>query len=659
VRVEVGQTSRVPETWRARAVDGAPVGRLGLKAAPPLAVVTATPSMVLARRDPRGGIARVMCSASALSLVLAACVGDADSQQGSAGGDRGAGAAARVASSALHARHASAKPSIACEQCHEVVSGEYLRAKSWPCQQCHPAAPLGIHAAAPVDSPARECWSCHDFAASSARARACGSCHRDAQGHVPAISAHDPKTPSEDCDRCHRPHSEPALVATACDSCHREPVSGHDKPGIPITGCGSCHGYHEPAALASDRCTNCHRQSRAEVPVTATFAAGHVKCVTCHRQHRFVKTEVVGCRDGCHGNQVALAEDKVAEHRCVGCHDKHDVRGAALRSSCETTCHAGKVNPRHPKDAVSKTRCLGCHPAHRSAGAPVAVACSTCHKLAASDRAFHQGARTDGPACRDCHAPHDFEVDAKGSALCSSCHGPRPFKGTKTIRTHAKHDNCISCHGESARHNPAGPRVACTSCHVDKATGVMQGHATCVSCHDPHTTQQKVGCATCHAAQAAIARKDHKTCTSCHDPHAGKQKRTCASCHANEAATAPPPHQQCTSCHDQHSTLVKKRCGECHVDRTTGLHAAVSCDRCHRAHGPGKTASPPPCTSCHKDLPLMHQVPKHDDCKTCHRSHGGQPYRQRVACLSCHQDRTNHEPSAPTCIGCHSFGGNK
>ena len=40
----------------------------------------------------------------------------------------------------MHARHAKANPPIACEGCHERVAGEYLRAQSWQCKQCHASA---------------------------------------------------------------------------------------------------------------------------------------------------------------------------------------------------------------------------------------------------------------------------------------------------------------------------------------------------------------------------------------------------------------------------------------------------------------------------------------------------------------------------------------
>lgn len=594
-------------------------------------------------------------------LALPNCTGleEPPSATDTSSANRGSGAVVRIQHSALHTRHANAKPSIRCEACHERVNGEYLRAKSWQCLECHQGTPLALHAGAPVDSPARECWSCHDFMGPDVHPTPCATCHAKPQGTLHAITPHDPKHPNEACGTCHRAHKQPVLVTTRCETCHHEPVSGHDKPNIPITGCASCHGFHEQAVVASDRCMSCHRQSHQRVPSTATFPTGHVKCVTCHREHHFVKTEVLACRGECHAKQLAIAETVVKQHSCLGCHDNHDVRASALRSCESEACHGGKIRPTHPVDPATKSRCVGCHKPHAGPGAPLAVACSTCHRVAASDRAFHQGAHGAGPECRSCHKPHDFDLKASGVKLCLGCHGEQPFKNAKTIRPYDKHSNCFGCHGNTVQHQPAGPRAACTSCHTEKAALVRKGHATCIGCHDPHTTKQQNACGTCHAMEAGIARKDHKTCINCHEPHGGTQKRSCGSCHAAEAATAPPAHQQCTNCHDQHSTLVKQPCGACHADRTTGIHAPVKggCINCHRPHGPNGVASPPPCTTCHSNLPMLHQVANHKDCRNCHRSHGEQPYRHRATCIACHKDRERHEPTAASCIGCHNFGG--
>lgn len=573
--------------------------------------------------------------------------------------DRGADSVERIRTSALHAVHAQAKEPVACEGCHELLAGQYLQAASWRCQKCHAPQHLELHAAASIDSGARACWSCHDFKSTSKQPTPCLSCHDKPSMTLPAITVHDPKHADEDCGACHRAHQEPTrLVSTPCEGCHKQPVSGHTKPGIQITGCGSCHGYHEPAATASTRCTNCHRQSHQLVSFNATFPGGHVKCTTCHRPHRFFKSEVIGCRDECHLTQVALSENKVEKHRgCIGCHDNHDVKNSP-QTAC-LRCH--KIVPKHPLDKVSSTPCIGCHAPHKGAGTPIAAPCSSCHKIAASDHAFHQGAAAQGPVCRDCHRPHDFAKKGVLPSFCLGCHGEQPFKNAKTITPYVKHNDCFRCHGTTVAHAPAGKRVACVSCHTEKAAIIRKDHANCVQCHDPHTTKQRRPCGACHKAEADKAYKDHQICINCHDPHSGLQKKPCGGCHSAEAASAPKDHQTCMNCHDQHSTLQKRPCKDCHADRATGVHAAVKggCINCHRPHGPGGHATVPACMSCHDKtkLPGMHQVPQHQECTTCHRSHGEQPNRLRATCIGCHKDRSSHEPTAKMCFGCHPFRG--
>ncbi len=563
----------------------------------------------------------------------------------------------------LHAAHANAEQPIPCTGCHEKVADQYLQAESWRCKNCHTDEPLVLHKTADSNSAAGQCWSCHDFTATDKDSTLpCNKCHAQAQGASPAIHPHDPKKPDEDCTSCHRAHKSPSLVATKCETCHEQTkVSGHARPDIPITGCGSCHGYHEKAETASTRCTNCHRQSKQRVSQHATWAGGHEKCVTCHRPHKFFKNEVIGCRDECHQNIVAISEDKVAKHRgCLGCHDNHDVRDSAAKSC--VGCH--KFMPKHPKDHDSKTPCIGCHKPHEGRNAPLAVACTSCHtKKASSDRGVHHATGDLGPSCRNCHKPHDFDLKTAGVALCRSCHGDQPFQGAKTIRTFVKHSDCFQCHTRAVAHRPDGPKVLCISCHKDKGALVRKEHSNCVQCHNPHTTKQKYECGHCHKEEASIARKDHKLCVNCHEPHSTKQKKPCGSCHPTEFRTAPEKHKNCLNCHNQHSTLVKRPCASCHTDRATGIHAKVpgGCINCHRPHGPKGHIKPPACLSCHdrSKLPGLHAKDGHKECTKCHVSHGEQPYRKTTTCLGCHKDRVNHEPNTKMCIGCHVFRGSQ
>lgn len=569
------------------------------------------------------------CSLTALLVVVAGACRTEDPPVGADRGiTRGVDSRERILETAQHAIHARATDPLDCEDCHELVADEYLRVKSWRCIECHGENRLVLHGAASVDSGARECWSCHDFTSADKAPTPCLTCHGDARGTVQAISLHDPRSSTEDCSSCHRPHQEPSLqVSTDCASCHEKVrVSGHDKPDIQITGCASCHGYHEQAQTASPRCTNCHRQSRAEVPASATFQ-GHDKCVACHRPHRFFKAEVIGCDDQCHAATVVLAQDKVKKHRgCRGCHQPHAVR-SSTQEACED-CHRNRIDPKHPKDRQTRSRCGGCHKPHNERGAPLAVRCSQCHEVAGTDTGLHRSAKRDGPACQDCHKPHDFGLKDRGVSLCTGCHGAKPFRNAKTVRPHEKHADCFSCHGTDVAHR---------------------------------ADREPAACGSCHAAQEALVSGDHEQCVACHEPHSATLRKQCRGCHEDQARTAPKDHERCAACHEPHSASVVKQCVDCHADRVSGIHAKVDgrCDACHRPHGPSGPDKPPACKTCHERaaLPGLHRAEKHDGCRDCHRSHGEQPYRTRAACLTCHTKQLSHEPDAKVCTGCHPFGG--
>jgi predicted CXXCH cytochrome family protein len=548
---------------------------------------------------------------------------------------RGQAARAKVAGFALHAAHAAATPPIACDGCHQLIGDTYLRAASWRCASCHEEQRLVVHDAASTDSDARECFSCHDFFTTAAGPRPCAGCHDTVLGKLPAITLHDPRATREDCATCHRAHDRPALSSPPCESCHdTEIVTGHDQPGISISGCASCHGYHEPAKAAASRCTGCHRQSRAEVPLTATFS-GHDRCVDCHPVHRFRASDVQSC-DGqgqCHAGASARG------HRgCTGCHEEHNVLGG--RPGC-VGCHRAQAAVDHPRgpgdDRGSTPQCTGCHPVHTDRGARRALECSTCHGPAGSvsggpgDRGFHRGRHEAAPRCQDCHQPHSFGLTGGGTGLCLRCHGEEPFGRAATVRPHAQHADCKSCHGEIVAHQATAAPAACGSCHDAVAASAATFHAHCTDCHEPHSARVAKECRACHETKAIGMHADVEGgCKSCHEPHRG---------------------------------AVQEECGQCHADRTGGIHADVDggCRACHEPHGAATPEARPGCATCHAPptLPALHQAEGHDACAGCHVSHGEQLHRTPAACRRCHEDETDHEPTATMCTGCHEFGGSR
>lgn len=167
-------------------------------------------------------------------------------------------------------------------------------------------------------------------------------------------------------------------------------------------------------------------------------------------------------------------------------------------------------------------------------------------------------------ACLDCHAeivrefpasPHarvHFEDAAMvGETGCESCHGP----GSKHIESGGNAKFII---------NPGNDPASCFQCHLDVQAEfnlpqhhpVIEGHMSCVQCHDPHggdilkphgglaMARQNESCAQCHREQTRPFVFEHEAlregCAVCHNPHGSINEKMliesdpnlCLRCHA-------------------------------------------------------------------------------------------------------------------------------
>jgi hypothetical protein len=518
---------------------------------------------------------------------------------------------------------------VKCAACHALGADAIGPVVPKRCGECHAKETELVHAEEQARAKfgpgaTSDCTSCHAFTVELGRQPAhataqvhgpgdCARCHASASGDVPAVTVHH----TEACTACHQPHDDAQPKSAPCETCHADITTEHAARGHTISeACVTCHqSQHARADVARATCVECHAREQPIVAKTALFDGGHRECVGCHRPHSFDAASSVECTS-CHDALNVLGGARVAAHRaCESCHAPHDVANSPAKACAR--CHTG-VHPDHPHKGTAGT-CVGCHDAHPSSAhaSSRARACSTCHQVAAADDGFHAGV-----GCKKCHEPHHFVRALDETAICSTCHRAEVTHAS----TNAGHRACADCH-RGLPHRPEALQIGCATCHGGVHAQAAQGHSDCVTCHEAHSGAVERECRSCHAVEHRAAPRGHQACLDCHGPHDGSVSKACASCHAEQAGT---PHGKLRN----------------------------NCSDCHRPHGPGGTASPPACSTCHAPAKLMglHSVKQHGRCGDCHAPHGEPPGAMRSQCLECHQKQINHFVDAPNCASCHLFG---
>jgi len=397
--------------------------------------------------------------------------------------------------------------------------------------------------------------------------------------------------------------------------------------------------------LESTRCTTCHSALLKDAQDVHPPAADD--CTTCHQ---FDISD--------QGTQVSLVESGNA--LCLLCHDKEDEAAGTLAA---------------PHEPVTDT-CLNCHNPHATPRPRLLVEdqpalCAQCHDLDELE-GKHGKQLTQATQCTACHAPHGSANPSMlrsknlhppfGDGDCDSCHR-QPF-GDRVRLTARGEALCTACHGEMSEPDDVSVHAAL---HGGRKAG-------CLSCHDPHMSDQQPLlkeavpdlCAQCHQPIVDAVRADTghavgEDCTTCHLPHSSKKPHLlmdtapdlCGLCHDLEDDDLRTAHLGadltklvCTNCHSPHGTghpkllartlhpVVLDGCDVCHEGKFDKLQEDGGVELCYACHGDIQETA--------ENAAVPHLALEIGPCTECHNPHATP------------QDALIKSPGAGPCVDCHS-----
>ncbi len=406
------------------------------------------------------------------------------------------------------------------------------------------------------------------------------------------------------------------------------------------------------AVLAAGLLTDRADGHPALVQVRSMFSpgqltAGHYQielaCESCHTS-RFGDAEVLqqACV-GCHGNELAVAEDKHPLAKFT------DPRNADLLA---------KLDAR---------QCVTCHAEHRpqmtlamGVTQPADV-CQHCHQGIAEERPSHRGMQFSSCGNAGCHNFHDDRAlyeDFLVKHADAPAHKPRPRLPTTNFREVAAELPTYPLERfplEALGKNDAdSARLAANQHEQDDwlTSAHAQAGVNCGACHRPtgskgnwieHPDEQV--CASCHSLQSAgfLAGKHgmrRKAGLSAMTPSAARLPFKAEAAHSDLT---------CTSCHGAHRFDTKvaaaEACLQCHDDdHSTAYEGSAHAQLWRR--------------EIEQELPAGSGV----SCASCHMprlSHSYEEYEVRQTYVQHNQNdtlRPNEKMIRPVCMSCHGLG---
>jgi hypothetical protein len=523
--------------------------------------------------------------------------------------------------------------------------------------------------------------------------RACRGCHNGTVSTGKTPTPPHPDT-NKECGSCHTTlsflgaypdHTDPAVLAPGCDSCHGVGQVTGQPAGHPVTNvdCDICHSivtfslggvFNHRVDTAVQRCDSCHIDTNTinALPMPLPLSTVHQNttedCGICHDTESFANAVVD--------------------------HSGPLVVGVGI--TCDS-CHVADGSG--PASGMLPTTALYEH-------MPTTLDCGVCH----TPGTFATGV-----------FDHDLSVYVPQPA-CSDCHNNVRSVG-KLFNHIPTNQDCAVCHSTAgivhadfsqATFDHVGiDSTNCALCHdTGIATGKMVNH--------PSTVPTNLDCSACHL-NFSLGNFDSFALTTFN--HVGIDPLNCASCHGTGIATGKtvnhiPAASECSICHDSTvlftSTIflstvhqgVTSGCEGCHNGRFSTTTVTVrgkpanhlptdqDCYLCHTKTDFALPITPflhvgitGNCASCHDGSPAFvalgarakTDTPIHQnttgDCSVCHNTNnfldafvdhtGPEVVGVGITCESCHNgtdatgkiDKIDHVVTIEDCGICHVPGG--